>query len=178
MCYRHSIKSRICKWGPLKGRVKKKKKKKDRWVESFRWSNQNGRENFGFSIVSLLLQIPSISVTPRSLYNNISEILFLTFPSHHHLWEMGHFESLLCFFFVCMSLNFHLSTPFSSSAYRLNSTTTKHHHHRWRRPVSCRIITVDRHGLGDFLSVQAAVESVAKNNREHVIIKINAGDYM
>ncbi|KAJ8632172.1 hypothetical protein MRB53_025508 [Persea americana] len=91
---------------------------------------------------------------------------------------MGHFESLLCFFFVCMSLNFHLSTPFSSSAYRLNSTTTKHHHHRWRRPVSCRIITVDRHGLGDFLSVQAAVESVAKNNREHVIIKINAGDYM
>lgn len=107
-----------------------------------------------------------------------SDTLFLTFPPHHHLWEMGHLKSLLFFIFMCMSLNLHLSTPFSSSAYRLNSTTTKHHHHRWRQPISCRIITVDRHGLGDFLSVQAAIESVAKNNREHVIIKINAGNYM
>ncbi|KAK9148252.1 hypothetical protein Scep_007009 [Stephania cephalantha] len=59
-----------------------------------------------------------------------------------------------------------------------NTTTTVQHHHNWFGPKGSCLITVDASGCGDFLSVQAAVDSVPVNNREQVLIQINAGTYI
>ncbi|KAK6157982.1 hypothetical protein DH2020_005296 [Rehmannia glutinosa] len=59
-----------------------------------------------------------------------------------------------------------------------NSTTSnssEHGHHKWVGPVGHRLITVDVNGLGDFRSVQDAVDSVPDNNRMNVLILIRAG---
>eukprot|EP01018_Ginkgo_biloba_P024847 Gb_27225 [translate_table: standard] len=50
--------------------------------------------------------------------------------------------------------------------------------HPWRGPIGTRSIVVDQNGLGDFLTVQAAVDSVKEGNRELVIIQIHAGYYV
>ncbi|KAK9143041.1 hypothetical protein Syun_012441 [Stephania yunnanensis] len=59
-----------------------------------------------------------------------------------------------------------------------NTTTIVRHHHNWFGPKGSCLITVDASGCGDFLSVQAAVDSVPVNNREQVLIQINAGTYI
>ncbi|KAK9103000.1 hypothetical protein Sjap_020254 [Stephania japonica] len=66
----------------------------------------------------------------------------------------------------------------SSNSSTGNATTTVRHHHNWFDPKGSRLITVDASGCGDFLSVQAAVDSVPVNNREKVLIQINAGTYI
>ncbi|KAH9331720.1 hypothetical protein KI387_003828, partial [Taxus chinensis] len=50
--------------------------------------------------------------------------------------------------------------------------------HPWRGPIGTRHIVVDQTGAGDFLTVQAAVESVADGNRERIIIHIHPGYYV
>ncbi|XP_058086827.1 probable pectinesterase 68 [Magnolia sinica] len=90
---------------------------------------------------------------------------------------MGHLKASILFYFSFILLVHKQVPPFIATASILNSTTTKHHH-KWVGPIGCRVITVDSHGFGDFLYVQAAIESVAENNRENVIIQINAGCYL
>ncbi|XP_068649991.1 probable pectinesterase 68 isoform X1 [Aristolochia californica] len=58
-----------------------------------------------------------------------------------------------------------------------NATITKRHH-KWVGPKGHRVITVDARGFGQFLSVQAAVESVPENNTESVTILISPGYYI
>lgn len=43
--------------------------------------------------------------------------------------------------------------------------------------MTLRQIVVDANGLGDFLSVQAAVDAVPAENPLRVVIRINAGNY-
>ncbi|KAK9668058.1 hypothetical protein RND81_13G032600 [Saponaria officinalis] len=54
----------------------------------------------------------------------------------------------------------------------------KGHHHNWSRPAEYRHITVDIGGLGDYESVQAAVDAVPQNNLVNVIIHIGPGYYI
>ncbi|XP_043718038.1 probable pectinesterase 68 [Telopea speciosissima] len=60
----------------------------------------------------------------------------------------------------------------------LQVTSSTHQHHKWIGPIGHRLIIVDARGTGDFLSVQAAVESVPENNSENVLIQIKAGYYI
>lgn len=50
--------------------------------------------------------------------------------------------------------------------------------HRWLEPVGELKITVDARGSGDFLSVQAAVDSVPENSLLNATILIGPGNYM
>nr|QIR83180.1 pectin methylesterase 22 [Cunninghamia lanceolata] len=50
--------------------------------------------------------------------------------------------------------------------------------HPWQGPIGTRHIVVDQTGVGDFLTVQAAVESVKDGNRERIIIHIHPGYYV
>ncbi|KAJ8436341.1 hypothetical protein Cgig2_005265 [Carnegiea gigantea] len=52
------------------------------------------------------------------------------------------------------------------------------HHKNWEWPSECWHITVDIGGLGDFVSVQAAVDAVPENNMVNVIIHIRPGIYI
>ncbi|XP_074264781.1 putative pectinesterase 68 [Silene latifolia] len=54
----------------------------------------------------------------------------------------------------------------------------KGHHRNWSRPAEYRHITVDKQGLGDFVSVQAAIDAVPNNNLVNVIIHIGPGYYI
>ncbi|KAI3962613.1 hypothetical protein MKW98_008480 [Papaver atlanticum] len=104
---------------------------------------------------------------------------------------------ILYLFLFCFSTTL-LATPTnyndkysSSSAQQLTSSSISNttndtqkpqqyhiHGHHWVGPSGHLFITVDASGLGDFLSVQAAVESVPNNNTKNVLIKINAGVYI
>ncbi|KAL5980032.1 hypothetical protein ACLOJK_039144 [Asimina triloba] len=72
----------------------------------------------------------------------------------------------------------HQQAFISSNAGNGLNSTTKHHHHKWVGPIGLRVIKVDGFGLGDFQTVQAAVDSVPENNTHNVIIQINAGYYV
>ncbi|XP_010258939.1 PREDICTED: probable pectinesterase 68 [Nelumbo nucifera] len=82
--------------------------------------------------------------------------------------------SLLVPFFFFTFFSLHSISPLQVSA----SANSTRHHHKWVGPTGRRVITVDSRGCGDFLSVQAAVESVPENNKEKVIIQIKAGIYI
>ncbi|KAK9275479.1 hypothetical protein L1049_022746 [Liquidambar formosana] len=58
------------------------------------------------------------------------------------------------------------------------STNSTKHHHKWVGPSGYRLITVDARGDAEFLSVQAAIDSVPENNMENIVIQINAGYYI
>ncbi|KAL0446302.1 UNVERIFIED_CONTAM: putative AC transposase, partial [Sesamum latifolium] len=78
--------------------------------------------------------------------------------------------------------NYHTTSTLSSSSSRSNTPTpssnsSNHRRHKWVGPSGHRLIRVDVHGLGDFRSVQAAVDSVPEGNRKNVLIQISAGCY-
>ncbi|KAK4842950.1 hypothetical protein QYF36_001976 [Acer negundo] len=79
---------------------------------------------------------------------------------------------------LLLSLSLLKSSVSAGSSSANYSTTNHHHHHKWVGPVGHRVITVDVSGLGEFLSVQAAVDSVPENNRMNVLIQIGAGFYI
>ncbi|TXG51146.1 hypothetical protein EZV62_023670 [Acer yangbiense] len=79
---------------------------------------------------------------------------------------------------LLLSLSLLTSSVSAGSSSANYSTTNHHHHHKWVGPVGHRVITVDVSGLGEFLSVQAAVDSVPENNRMNVLIQIGAGFYI
>lgn len=58
------------------------------------------------------------------------------------------------------------------------ASSTSKHHHKWVGPSGHRLITVDANGLGEFPTVQAAVDAVPHNNTKNVLILISAGSYM
>ncbi|KAK6935178.1 Pectinesterase, catalytic [Dillenia turbinata] len=70
------------------------------------------------------------------------------------------------------------SVLISNSTNSTTTTTTSKHHRKWVGPIGHRVITVDARGSGDFLSVQAAVDSIPDNNRQNVLIHISAGCYV
>ncbi|KAL5728304.1 putative pectinesterase 68 [Ranunculus cassubicifolius] len=72
---------------------------------------------------------------------------------------------------------FGLNSTSNSNSSTNNGSITEHHH-KWIGPVGHRSITVDARGKGDFLSVQAAVDSVPECNGMNVVIKIKAGVYV
>ncbi|GJV18616.1 probable pectinesterase 68 [Tanacetum coccineum] len=50
--------------------------------------------------------------------------------------------------------------------------------HKWVGPSGYRNITVDINGLGDYTTVQEAVDSVSINNMKNILIRISAGVYV
>ena len=72
---------------------------------------------------------------------------------------------------------------------KLNTSTTRHHRHKeellapkllptFRElAYASKYIIVDKQGKGQFQSIQAAVDAVPGNNRQWVVIQINAGVY-
>ena len=57
-----------------------------------------------------------------------------------------------------------------------NATSTPSH--KWVGPSGHRNITVDINGLGDYTTVQEAVDSVSTNNMKNILIRILAGVYV
>ncbi|KAJ8625892.1 hypothetical protein MRB53_019199 [Persea americana] len=94
---------------------------------------------------------------------------------------MAHLRTLIfsLSFTLCLHLHGYAPSTLAASADISNSSTTnKHHHQMWVGPVGLRVIIVDLNGYGDFTSVQSAVDSIPKNNKENVIIQINPGYYI
>ncbi|XP_011621394.1 probable pectinesterase 68 [Amborella trichopoda] len=60
----------------------------------------------------------------------------------------------------------------------LGSESRPRGHHPWLKPLGKRTITVDCQGFGDFLTVQAAIDSIPEGNTENVTIQIGAGYYV
>lgn len=78
-------------------------------------------------------------------------------------------------FLVMLSL---LLAGFAQGGIQGNFSTSRAWSHPWQGPIGTRQIVVDQSGHGDFLTVQAAVDSVMEDNREIVIINILAGYYV
>ncbi|KAL0326561.1 UNVERIFIED_CONTAM: putative pectinesterase 68 [Sesamum angustifolium] len=74
---------------------------------------------------------------------------------------------------ISAASNYHTTSTLSSSR-----NSSNHSRHKWVGPSGHRLIRVDVHGLGDFRSVQAAVDSVPEGNRKNVLIQILAGCYI
>lgn len=85
----------------------------------------------------------------------------------------------IVFFIFFVATNFLCSITGSSNIDNQHTTNSScRRPHRWVGPTGHRLITVDVNGIGDFRSVQAAVDSVPDNNRKNVLILISAGYYI
>lgn len=104
-----------------------------------------------------ILFILQLSVILFFLYS----IFLMAYP-HRFIFSI----IIIIFFLICF-LSFIAATSNSSK-----------HHHKWVGPSGHLLITVDANGLGNFRTVQAAVNSIPINNTKNVLIHINAGYYM
>ncbi|KAG8382432.1 hypothetical protein BUALT_Bualt05G0076700 [Buddleja alternifolia] len=84
--------------------------------------------------------------------------------------------NIIIIFFIYYCVSVHAIVSITST-----TTTTSNYssnHHKWVGPSGHLLVTVDVNGLGDFNSVQDAVDSVPQNNAKNVLILISAGCYV
>lgn len=99
----------------------------------------------------------------------------LNFVSHIFNYNSLINITILIIFCVCAHAG-NSRAASSTSDYTINSASKQHH--KWVGPSGHRLITVDANGLGEFQTVQAAVDAVPHNNTKNVLILISAGSYM
>jgi len=100
------------------------------------------------------------------VYLFIFSLYLLLLICHADVQVMGHRHSL------------HHGRRGGGSSALAPAPTPRGHHKNWERPSDYWHITVDIGGLGDFVSVQAAVDAVPENNVVNVIVHIHPGIYM